>query len=98
MIWRYFQIAEDHRDTLDGHLIGQGSPRTLFELPLDQFCSYIWWFCTHNMNKADSEKFRAQIWRPPSGEKAHEKSPWSPEAEMGALRSLQAALGGAGVK
>lgn len=65
----------------------------LEDLPLDRFCNYVYWSATRNSSQVDIEKFRARIWRPPKGEAADERSPWSEKNETGAFQALKAGLG-----
>ena len=87
-------LAQQHRDDLDGYLIGHGSPLALDDLPVQRLCSYVWWFITRNAEDKDREDFRIKVWRPPPQSTAPipKDSPWSAENETKAFSSLKSAL------
>lgn len=54
----------------------------------------MWWLWTRNGDEKDKARFRAKVWQPPKGtEVVDKRSPWSPENELKAFASVQAALG-----
>lgn len=65
----------------------------LDSMPLSRFVPFMWWWCTHDREPADVEKFRARLWRPPKGEAPAPQSPWAPENEKKAFAALQAMVG-----
>lgn len=82
-------IAQDNWRSVDGFAASQNMP-DLREMPLDRFCSFIYWWATRNAEKeADIRKFEAQLWRPPVGVVPDAGSPWSAEAETSAFAALK---------
>lgn len=62
------------------------------ELPLDRFCSLVWWWITRNAEtEQDIDRVREQVWLPPKGEEG--RGVWSADAETDALNSLMTDLG-----
>lgn len=84
-------IAADHWADFDGFSVSRNVDPT--RLPLDRFCSYVWWWVTSRMHeKKDLDKFEQRLYRPPPGEVAT-AGPWTPEAETQAFAALKAAVG-----
>lgn len=91
MTVRLASIAAQHWRAVDGYAAAHGAD-DLRLLPLDRFCSYMWWWATRNAEKeSDIRSFEAKLWRPPPGQRA--VGPWSPEEETRAFAALKQGLG-----
>lgn len=78
---------------MDGYAVGHGLA-DLRDLPIERFCTFVWWLWTRNGDEKDRAKFKARLWQPPKGKAVTDRrSPWSPENESKAFASLQSALG-----
>ena len=81
---------------MEGYSVAHGGGDVdLTELPMRQFCSFIWWFATRNAEKQeDVDKFDIDLWRPPKGFAGKIEGPWSPEAENEALMAFKRTVSG----
>lgn len=90
-------MAATYRKDLEGHLVGQGSPRGLADLTEPELISYVWWYFTREADEAERAKFEARLWRPEAGTAQREppppESPWSAEREMDSFRALRREAG-----
>ncbi len=97
MTARLCQAALGEWAYVDGYAVSVGID--LLDLPLTRFTNFIWWLMTKDGSKADVDKMRTRLWRPPVGTVDIPKnSPWSPESETSAFGALKAGLGLAGPK
>lgn len=80
---------------MEGHLTGNGALYGLYDLPVDRFCAFVWWFCTRHLEDSDRESFKARLWRPdPKSTKPIPKeSPWSAENETKGFAALKMGTG-----
>lgn len=97
MIARLGTLAITNYEDLDGFAVSRNMP-DLGLLPLERLANFVYWYYTRNGTQEDVQKFRAQLWMPPKGQEAHEKSPWAPKNEAAAFQALKAAATGASSK
>lgn len=91
MTARLIEIGTHFWDEISGYVTAHGGG-ALGDLPVDRFCSLVWWWITRNAEtETDIEKIREQIWMPPKGEKG--EGVWSAESETDSLHGLMADLG-----
>lgn len=77
---------------LDGYAVSHGLP-DLRETGLDRVCNFVYWWLTRNADQSGLDKFKAKLWMPPKGVEPDARSPWAPENENAALKSVAASLG-----
>lgn len=69
----------------DGMAVSRGIDP--YALPLDRLISFIYWWCTHNMDEKQLHKFDARLWIPPPGKEA--RGPWSAENETALFKKAR---------
>lgn len=98
MTQRLVATAVAHWEEFDGYAVAHGM-KPLQKLPLDRFCSFVYWMLTRNGDENAIAKFRADLWMPtPEAMSdpesvADERSPWNPANENKALAAFKAQLG-----
>lgn len=78
-------------------LSGEATARGLGDIRnwrVDKFCSFVWWYATHDRETKDVEMFRNRIWQPPKGDDTPipKQSPWSAESEAESFASFKSQL------
>ncbi len=71
----------------------------LQDLPLDRFLPFVWHMLTRYSKEPEVADMWAKLWRPPPGTLLgidNPRSPWNPENETKAFRSVARALGAVG--
>jgi hypothetical protein len=95
---RLAATAVGHWEEFDGYAVAHNMP-PLEELPLERFCSFVWWRLLENRDAQEVAKLRAMLWRPPANPREaraaleDKRSPWNPENENKGLGALKAQLG-----
>jgi len=64
----------------------------LEDLPIGKWCSFVWWWFTHDADRTEVQKFRNNLWIPPVGAEIPRESPWSAENETAAFASFKAGI------
>jgi hypothetical protein len=86
----------EHWEEFDGYAVAHNMP-PLGELPVERFCSFVYWRLIQGADEAGIAKFKASLWRPPPGAPAEsvqdKRSPWNAENENAALGALMSQLG-----
>lgn len=96
MTLRLLTTAWEQWVDLDGWAVAHGM-KDLRSISLFRFVSFVqWWLTKDAPDAAARASFEAKLWQPPPGVEPAPGSPWSPEAELGALNALHMQLGGAG--
>ncbi|WP_314431641.1 hypothetical protein [Microbacterium lacticum] len=62
----------------------------LLDLPVDEFCSFLYWYATRGADEDARAKFDTRLWMPAKGEAPDPRSPWSAENETAAFRAAKA--------
>lgn len=93
MIQRLLASAYSEWDYIDGFCLGHGID--LEKLPLNRFCSVMWWILTRNAGEEnDAEKLKRELWMPPKGAAVTDpRSPWFAGNESGGFGALKSSLG-----
>ena len=93
MIQRLLASAYSEWDYIDGFCLGHGID--LEKLPLNRFCSVMWWILTRNAGEEnDAEKLKRELWMPPKGTAVTDpRSPWFAGNESGGFGALKSSLG-----
>lgn len=89
-------------EEFDGYAVAHNMP-DIRMLPLERFCSFIYWMLTRDADESSRAKLNAQLWMPPPEFEpeavvdavADSRSPWNPENEGKALSAFKAQFGAA---
>lgn len=90
MTHRLVNTVAQHWAVFDGWLASRNIEP--MGMPPDRFLALAYYWLTRNAEEAEVRKFDTKLWMPPKGVKAAPESPWSPEAETSAFKSLKAQL------
>lgn len=91
MTQKLISVAREQWALFDGWSVSRGIDP--LDLPLDRYCSFVYYWVMSNMDEEEAEKFESKLWMPPKGEAAPEQGPWSPESETAAFGELQSQIG-----
>ena len=78
----------DNIEYIDGYAVGHGTD--IYALSLPQFCNFVMWMFTKNMDENETRRFKSRLWQPPAGETPTSNSPWSAENETAAFAAFKA--------
>lgn len=97
MTARLLNAAKARWSAFDGWAAAELSGRDPLDLPMDRFANLVYFWITKDADPDEVPKFDNRLWRPPPGMLPAPGSPWSPENETSAFRSLAAQVKGAPV-